>query len=69
MLPAVADVCGMMVDIEVAVTPVGSASPVIAPTPDRPTRAEGKTRRNYAGADIGRIAKVIRGYAAYGQAP
>ena len=59
-LPAISDVSGSVIDIDVAVAPVAAAAPVIAPAPDRPARTEGQPGRDDAGADIGRITKVVR---------
>src|SRR5882724_2229545 len=60
-LPVVPDVVGpvVVVDVEVAVAPVASAAPVIAPASDRPGCAEGETGRDHTSADIGRVAEVI----------
>src|SRR6478735_3978149 len=60
-LPAIPDVGRPVevIDVEVTVAPVASAAPVIAPASDRPGRTEGETRRDHAGADIGRVAEVI----------
>ena len=60
-LPVIPDVGRPVevVDVDVAVAPVESAAPVIAPASDRPGCTEGETRRDHAGADIGRIAEVI----------
>ena len=60
-LPVIPDVGRPVevVDVEVAVAPVESAAPVIAPASDRPGCTEGETRRDHAGADIGRVAEVI----------
>ena len=61
-LPVVPDVVDpvVVVDVEVAVAPVASTTPIIAPATDRPARAEGEPRCDDARADIGRIAKIIR---------
>src|SRR5262249_59295795 len=48
-----------VVDVDVVVAPAAAATPVVAPASDRPAGAEGKTGRDHAGADIGRIAEVI----------
>src|SRR6267142_1868581 len=60
-LPVVPDIVGpvVVVDVEVAVAPVASAAPVIAPASDGPARTEGETRRDHARADIGRVTEVI----------
>ena len=60
-LPVIPDVGRpvVVVDVEVAVAPVESTAPVIAPASDRPGCTEGETRRDHAGADIGRVAEVI----------
>ena len=59
MLPAVSDVRGSVIDIDVAVAPVEAAAPIIAPASNGPAGAEGETCRNHSCADIGRIAEVI----------
>ena len=60
-LPVVPDVVGpvVVVDVEVAVAPVASAAPVIAPASDGPARTEGETGRDHARADIRRVTEVI----------
>ncbi len=59
-LPAIADVRGPMIDVDVAIAPVAAATPVIAPAPDRPGRAECDAGRNHSRTDIGRIAPIVR---------
>src|SRR5258706_8932646 len=60
-LPVVSDVAYLVVvvDVEVAVAPVASAAPVIAPASDGPARAECETRCDHARADIRRIREII----------
>src|SRR5882724_12056726 len=58
-LPVVPDVVCPVVDVEIAVAPVGSAAPVIAPASDGPASTESETRRDHARADIGRVTEVI----------
>src|SRR5439155_22172928 len=59
-LPAISDVAGSVIDIDVTVAPVAAAAPVVAPASDRPARTEGQTGRDDAGADRARITKVVR---------
>ena len=61
-LPVVSDVgrSVVVIDVEVAVTPVEAAAPVIAPASDRPAGAECQPCGNHAGTDVGWIAEIIR---------
>ena len=60
-LPAVSDViCPIVVvDVEIAVTPIESATPVVTPASDSPACTEREPRRDHSRADIGRIPEVI----------
>ena len=61
-LPVVADVINVVgaVDVDTVVAPTAAATPVVAPAPDRPARAERETGRDDTGADIGWIAEIVR---------
>src|SRR5258708_29743268 len=67
--PAISDVGGSVIDIDVTVAPVAAAAPVIAPAPDGPAPTEGQTGRDHACADIGWITKVVRWIVRIGPSP
>src|SRR5260370_31299030 len=50
----------VVVDVEVAIAPVESNAPIIAPASNRPASAKCQTSRDQTRADIGRRSEIVR---------
>src|SRR5260370_28727693 len=50
----------VVVDVEVAIAPVESTAPIIAPASNRPASAKCQTSRDQTRADIGRRSEIVR---------